>query len=253
MRFRSRLFILIGVVILGLGIMKPLVQAGYKTLQTVEVFPGGGAQQKCVRECESEPLTFWWSNLFKKKEPPKEKIIYGYDTDQRGKGDGNGWEVKFISLGFHSASKGKDEEGGGSFPYWLIAAGLAGLIGLILIVRRLRKRQKWDKTQDESKPRPIGTKKIFQETKREEELPPLPVEQVRQQVVLFNRQLPQKLKRRETESFREWFERIGFHPSLELQRLYETVRYDPNQSTDVTATVLVDIENDFSKYLGQLK
>lgn len=253
MRFRSRLFILIGVVILGLGIMKPLVQAGYKTLQTVEVFPGGGAPQQCVRECESEPLTFWWSYLFKKKELPPGQVKYGYETNEPGEGGGKPLKEKIISLGFHSFVKGEGKEGDSSFPYWLIAAGLAGLIGLILIVRRLRKRLKWDKTQDESKPHPIGTKKIFQETKREEELPPLPVEQVRQRVVLFNRQLPQKLKRRETESFREWFERIGFQPSLELQWLYETVRYDPNQSTDVTATVLVDIENDFSNYLGQLK
>ena len=135
MRFRSRLFILIGVVILGLGIMKPLVQAGYKTLQTVEVFPGGGAQQQCVRDCESKPLTFWWSNLFKKKEPPKKKIIYVYDTDERGKGDGNGRKVKFISLGFHPFSKGQSEEGENGFPYLLVAAGLAGVILLILIVQ----------------------------------------------------------------------------------------------------------------------
>jgi len=253
MRFRSRLFILIGVVILGLGIMKPLVQAGYKTLQTVEVFPGGGAQQQCVRECESEPLTFWWSYLFKKKEPPKEKIIYGYDTDQRGKGDGSGRKVKFISLGFHPFSEGKDEEGENGFPYLLVATGLAGLVLLFLIGRRFRKRKKWDSTEDGLIPRSVRIKKRLGETNPEDELPPLPVEQVRQQVVLFNRQLPPKLKRRETESFREWFERIGFQPSLELQRLYETVRYDPNQSTDVTATVLVDIENDFSNYLGQLK
>ncbi|MGX8236832.1 hypothetical protein [Exiguobacterium undae] len=252
MRFRSRLLILMGVVLLGLGIIKPLAETGYSALQNIEVFPGGG-QQKCVRGCESEPLTFWWSNLFKKKEPPKEKIIYGYDTDQRGQGDGNGWKVKFISLGFHPFSKGQGEEGDRSFPYWLIAAGLAGVIGLILIGRRFRKRKKWYKTQDESKSRSVVIKKYLQATGLEDELPPLPVEQVRQQVVLFNRQLPPKLKRRETESFREWFERIGFQPSLELQRLYETVRYDPNQSTDVTVTVLVDIENDFSSYLGQLK
>ncbi|MCT4780734.1 hypothetical protein, partial [Exiguobacterium antarcticum] len=210
MRFRSRLFILIGVVILGLGIMKPLVQAGYKTLQTVEVFPGGGAQQKCVRECESEPLTFWWSNLFKKKEPPKEKIIYGYETGEKGESGGTPRKTKFISLGFHPFSKEKGEEGDSGFPYLLVATGLAGLIGLILIVRRLRKRQKRNGTFRESQQRPVGIKKRMRETSMEEELPPLPVEQVRQQVVLFNRHLPQKLKRRETESFREWFARIGF-------------------------------------------
>ena len=126
-------------------------------------------------------------------------------------------------------------------------------LAVILIGRRFQKRHKWSGTLEDSKQRPVGTKKIFQETKQEEELPPLPVEQVRQQVVLFNRHLPQKLKRRETESFREWFARIGFQPSPELQQLYETVRYDPNQSPDVTKTVLTDIEQDFSAYLGQLK
>ncbi|MGE6555238.1 hypothetical protein [Exiguobacterium artemiae] len=252
MRFRSRLLILIGVVILGLGIIKPLAEAGYSAMQKIEVFPGGG-QQQCVRDCKSEPLTFWWSNLFKKKEPPKKKIIYGYDTDKRGKGDGNGRKVKFISLGFHPFSKGKGEAGEDGFPYLLIATGLAGLVLLFLIGRRFRKRSKWNGTLDDSKQHPVASKKIFQETKREEELPPLPVEQVRQQVVLFNRHLPQKLKRRETESFREWFARIGFQPSPELQQLYEMVRYDPNQSPDVTKTVLTDIEQDFSAYLGQLK
>ncbi|MCK2158621.1 hypothetical protein [Exiguobacterium sp. 17-1] len=221
-------------------------------MQKVEVFPGGG-QPSCVSNCESEPLTFWWSNLFKKKEPPKKKIIYGYDTDERGKGDGNGRKVKFISLGFHPFSKGQGEEGENGFPYLLVAAGLAGVILLILIVQRFRKRKKWDNTEEELVPRSVRIKKRLGETNPEDELPPLPVEQVRQQVVLFNRHLPQKLKRRETESFREWFERIGFQPSSELQRLYETVRYDPNQSTGMEQTVLTNIQQDFSDYLGQLK
>ena len=73
MRFRSRLLILIGVVILGLGIIKPLAEAGYSALQNVEVFPGGGQQQRVCKNCESEPLTFWWSYLFKKKELPPGK------------------------------------------------------------------------------------------------------------------------------------------------------------------------------------
>ena len=252
MRFRSRLFILIGVVILGLGIIKPLAEAGYGALQNVEVLPGGG-QPSCVSNCESEPLTFWWSYLFKKKEPPQEKKVYGYETGEKGEPGGTPRKVKFISLGFHPFSKGKGEAGENSFPYLLVATGLAGLVALILIGRRFQKRHKWSGTLEDSKQRPVGTKKIFQETKQEEELPPLPVEQVRQQVVLFNRHLPQKLKRRETESFREWFARIGFQPSRELQQLYETVRYDPNQSPDVTKAVLTDIEQDFSAYLGQLK
>lgn len=251
MRFRSRLLILMGVVLLGLGIIKPLAETGYSALQNIEVFPGGG-QQKCVRGCESEPLTFWWSNLFKKKELPTGKVGYGYKTDEKGKG-GKPRKEKIILLGFHPFAKGEDEEGESGFPYLLVATGLAGLVLLFLIGRRFRKRKKWDSTEDELVPRSVRIKKRLGETNPEEELPPLPVEQVRQQVVLFNRQLPPKLKRRETESFREWFERIGFQPSLELQRLYETVRYDPNQSTDVTATVLVDIENDFSDFLGQLK
>lgn len=253
MRFRSRLFILIGVVILGLGIMKPLVQAGYKTLQTVEVFPGGGAQQQCVRACESEPLTFWWSYLFKKKELPHEKKIYGYETGEKGEPGGTPRKSKFISLGFHPFSNGKGEESESSFPYLLVATGLVGVILLFLIGRRFRKRKKWNAAEEEIIPRSVQIKKRLRETNPEDELPPLPVEQVRQQVVLFNRHLPQKLKRRETESFREWFARIGFQPSPELQQLYETVRYDPNQSSDVTKRVLTDIEQDFSAYLGQLK
>lgn len=252
MRFRSRLFILIGVVILGLGIMKPLVQAGYKTLQTVEVFPGGGAQQQCVRDCESKPLTFWWSYLFKKKEILPGKVGYGYKTDEKGKG-GKPRKEKIILLGFHPFSKGEGEEGENGFSYLLVATGLAGLVLLFLIGRRFRKRKKWDNTEDELVQRSVRIKKRLGETNPEDELPPLPVEQVRQQVVLFNRHLPQKLKRRETESFREWFARIGFQPSPELQQLYETVRYDPNQSSDVTKRALTDIEQDFSAYLGQLK
>jgi len=253
MRFRSRLLILIGVVILGLGIIKPLAETGYSALQNVEVFPGGGAQQQCVRDCKSEPLTFWWSNLFKKKEPPKEKIIYGYDTDKRGQGDGNGRKVKFISLGFHPFSNGQGEESESGFPYLLVATGLAGVILLFLIGRRFRKRKKWNSAEEGISPRSVRIKKRLEETNPADELPPLPVEQVRQQVVLFNRHLPQKLKRRETESFREWFARIGFQPSPELQQLYETVRYDPNRSSEMTKTVLTDIEQDFSAYLGQLK
>ena len=252
MRFRSRLLILIGVVILGLGIIKPLAEAGYSAMQKIEVFPGGG-QQQCVRGCASQPLTFWWSYLLKKKELPPEGVLYGYGTDEPGEGGGKPQKEKIILLGFHPFSKGKGETGEDGFPYLLIATGLAGLVLLFLIGRRFRKRSKWNGTLDDSKQHPVASKKIFQETKREEELPPLPVEQVRQQVVLFNRHLPQKLKRRETESFREWFARIGFQPSAALQQLYETVRYDPNQSPDVTKTVLTDIEQDFSAYLGQLK
>ncbi len=253
MRFRSRLLILIGVVILGLGIIKPLAETGYSALQNVEVFPGGGAQQQCVRDCKSEPLTFWWSYLFKKKELPPGQVKYGYETDEKGDGGGEPRKEKFISLGFHSFSKGEGEEAESGFPYLLVAISLAGLTGLFLIVRRFRKRKKWDSTEEEVIPRPVRIKKRLGESNPEDELPPLPVEQVRQQVVLFNRHLPQKLKRRETESFREWFARIGFQPSPELRQLYEAVRYDPNQSPDVTKAVLTDIEQDFSAYLGQLK
>ncbi|RDB32963.1 hypothetical protein [Exiguobacterium sp. RIT594] len=253
MRFRSRLLILIGVVILGLGIIKPLAETGYSALQNVEVFPGGGAQQQCVRDCKSEPLTFWWSYLFKKKELPPVQVKYGYETDEKGDGGGEPRKEKFISLGFHSFSKGEGEEAESGFPYLLVAISLAGLTGLFLIVRRFRKRKKWDSTEEEVIPRPVRIKKRLGESNPEDELPPLPVEQVRQQVVLFNRHLPQKLKRRETESFREWFARIGFQPSPELRQLYEAVRYDPNQSPDVTKAVLTDIEQDFSAYLGQLK
>ena len=252
MRFRSRLLILIGMVILGLGIIKPLAEAGYSAVQKVEVFPGGGQQPSCVSNCESEPLTFWWSYLFKKKELLPGKVGYGYKTDEKGKG-GKPRKEKIILLGFHPFSKGQGEEDESGFPYLLVATGLAGVILLILIGRRFRKRKKWDSTEDEGIPRPVRTKKHSAEVNLEDELPPLPVEQVRQQVVVFNRHLPQKLKRRETESFREWFARIGFQPSPELQQLYETVRYDPNQSPDVTKTVLTDIEQDFSAYLGQLK
>jgi len=252
LRFRSRLLILMGVVILALGIIKPLAEMGYSALQNVEVFSGGG-QPNCVRDCESEPLTFWWSYLFKKNELPPGQVKYGYETNEPGEDGGKPQKEKFISLGFHSFSKGQGEERESGFPYLLVAIGLAGVILLILIGRRFRKRKKWDSTEDEGIPRPVRTKKRSAEVNLEDELPPLPVEQVRQQVVLFNRHLPQKLKRRETESFREWFTRIGFQPSLELQQLYETVRYDPNQSPDVTKTVLTDIEQDFSDYLGQLK
>lgn len=252
MRFRSRLLILIGVVILGLGIIKPLAEAGYSAVQKVEVFPGGG-QPSCVSNCESEPLTFWWSYLFKKKELPPGQVKYGYETDEKGDGGGEPRKEKFISLGFHSFSKGEGKEGESGFPYLLIAISLAGLTGLFLIVRRFRKRKKWDNTENELVPRSVRIKKRLGETEPKDELPPLPVEQVRQQVVLFNRHLPQKLKRRETESFREWFARIGFQPSPELRQLYEAVRYDPNQSSDVTKTVLTDIEQDFSDYLGRLK
>lgn len=253
MRFRSRLLILIGVVILGLGIIKPLAEAGYGALQNVEVFPGGGQQPSCVSNCESEPLTFWWSYLFKKKELPPGQIKYGYETDGPGEGGGKPEKEKFISLGFHSFSKGEGKEGESGFPYLLIAISLAGLTGLFLIVRRFRKRKKWDNTENELVPRSVRIKKRLGETEPKDELPPLPVEQVRQQVVLFNRHLPQKLKRRETESFREWFARIGFQPSPELRQLYEAVRYDPNQSSDVTKTLLTDIEQDFSDYLGRFK
>ncbi|MCT4793456.1 MULTISPECIES: hypothetical protein [Exiguobacterium] len=253
MRFRSRLLILIGVVILGLGIIKPLAEAGYGALQNVEVFPGGGQQPSCVSNCESEPLTFWWSYLFKKKELPPGQIKYGYETDEPGEGGGKPEKEKFISLGFHSFAKGEGEEGEKGFPYLLVATGLAGVILLFLIGRRFRKRKKWNSAEEGISPRSVRIKKRLEETNPADELPPLPVEQVRQQVVLFNRHLPQKLKRRETESFREWFARIGFQPSPELQQLYETVRYDPNRSSEMTKTVLTDIEQDFSAYLGQLK
>ncbi|WP_214893284.1 hypothetical protein [Exiguobacterium sp. H66] len=253
MRFRSRLLLMMGIVLLALGIMKPLVETGYQALRDVEVFPATATAQQCREDCESKPLDWWWLKLLWKKEPKPEGVIYGYETDEKGEMGGKlNDKLKFISLGFKHAEKGVGIEEDGGFPYFLLGFSGAAVLLLVLLVRRFRKRRgrPKDALEDEVTP-----PQQYRQTKvnSEETFPPLPVEQVRQQVVLFNRQLPARLKRRETESFSEWFGRIGFHPSTELQHLYEVIRYDSKQSIQVPSTALTDIKHDFSNYLNRFR
>ncbi|WP_214766338.1 MULTISPECIES: hypothetical protein [unclassified Exiguobacterium] len=254
MRFRSRLLLMMGIVLLALGIMKPLAETGYQALRDVEVFPATATAQQCREDCESKPLDWWWLKLLWKKEPKPEGVVYGYETDEKGEMGGEPKDkFKFISLGFKHDEKGgvgiEETEG---FPYFLIGLGLAAVLLLVLLVRRLRTRRRRLKGAPEDEVMPPQQ---YRQTKvdSEETFPPLPVEQVRQQVVLFNRQLPARLKRRETESFSEWFGRIGFHPSTELQHLYEVIRYDSKQSIQVPSTALTDIKHDFSNYLNRFR
>ncbi|VWX35307.1 hypothetical protein [Exiguobacterium oxidotolerans] len=253
MRFRSRLLLMMGIVLLALGIMKPLAETGYQALRDVEVFPATATAQQCREDCESKPLDWWWLKLLWKKEPKPEGVVYGYDTDEKSDGGGEPKDkFKFISLGFKHAEKGVGIEEDGGFPYFLIGFSAAAVLLLVLLIRRFRKRRgrPKDALEDEVTP-----PQQYRQTKvdSEETFPPLPVEQVRQQVVLFNRQLPARLKRRETESFSEWFGRIGFHPSTELQHLYEVIRYDSKQSIQVPSTALTDIKHDFSNYLNRFR
>ncbi|WP_214770195.1 hypothetical protein [Exiguobacterium sp. s133] len=253
MRFQSRLLLMMGIVLLALGIMKPLVETGYQALRDVEVFPATATAQQCREDCESKPLDWWWLKLLWKKEPKPEGVIYGYDTDEKSDRGGEPKDkFKFISLGVKHAEKGVGVEEDGGFPYFLIGFSAAAVLLLVLLIRRFRKRRgrRKDALEDEVTP-----PQQYRQTKvdSEETFPPLPVEQVRQQVVLFNRQLPARLKRRETESFSEWFGRIGFHPSTELQHLYEVIRYDSKQSIQVSSTALTDIKHDFSNYLNRFR
>lgn len=251
MRFRSRLLLMMGIVLLALGIMKPLAETGYQALRDVEVFPA--TAQQCREDCESKPLDWWWLKLLWKKEPKPEGVVYGYDTDEKSDGGGEPKDkFKFISLGVKHAEKGVGVEEDGGFPYFLLGFSAAAVLLLVLLVRRFRKRRGRPKDVFEDE---VTPPQQYRQTKvdSEETFPPLPVEQVRQQVVLFNRQLPARLKRRETESFSEWFGRIGFHPSTELQHLYEVIRYDSKQSIQVPSTALTDIKHDFSNYLNRFR
>ena len=258
MRFRSRLLLMMGIVLLALGIMKPLVETGYQALRDIETFPATAAAQEaakdCHTDCGSKPLDWWWLKLLRKKEPEPKGVVYGYETDEKGEMGGKlNDKLKFISLGFKHAEKGGGiEKTEGGFPYFLIGLGLAVVLLLVLLVRRFRKhriRSKGALEDEVTPPQQYRESAVVSE----EVLPPLPVSNVRQQVVLFNRQLPARLKRRETESFSEWFKRIGFHPSTELQHLYEVIRYDSKQSIQVPPTALTDIEHDFSNYLNRFR
>lgn len=252
MRFRSRLLLMMGIVLLALGIMKPLAETGYQALRDVEVFPATATAQQCREDCESKPLDWWWLKLLRKKEPEPEGVVYGYETDEKGEMGGKlNDKLKFISLGFKHAEKGVGIEEDGGFPYFLLGFSGAALLLLVLLVRRFRKRRgrPKDALEDEVTP-----PQQYRQTRvdSEETFPPLPVEQVRQQVVLFNRQLPSRLKRRETESFSEWFGRIGFLPSQELRTLYGIIRYDEGADKTVAKETIEKIEHDFRSYLKQV-
>lgn len=257
MRFRSRLLLMMGIVLLALGIMKPLVETGYQALRDIETFPATAAAQEaakdCHTDCGSKPLDWWWLKLLRKKEPEPKGVVYGYETDEKGEMGGKlNDKLKFISLGFKHAEKGGGiEETEGGFPYFLIGLGLAAILLLVLLVRRFRKRRIRSKGALEDE---VTPPQKYRETEvvSEEVLPPLPVSNVRQQVVLFNRQLPARLKRRETESFSEWFKRIGFLPSQELRTLYGVIRYDEGAETMVKKETVEKIEQDFRSYLKQV-
>ncbi|KQS16879.1 hypothetical protein ASF99_10830 [Exiguobacterium sp. Leaf187] len=78
----------------------------------------------------------------------------------------------------------------------------------------------------------------------------LPDAWIRKQLIQFNQILPVRLQRHDTETFQEWFLRIGFQPSHLLIKAYLLERYT-EKATTLSERDKQTIQGEFGAFMHQ--
>lgn len=253
MSLRKRILIGIGLVLLILGIGKPLAEASFQAMKSKSVQTIGlEAARSCKQDCpeSGKPLDIPFRSWFSEKSVRNDEDGRAWKTNQKPD------PIKKIErkpnydtiVGFKNVEQALNGKGRSSSLMLVMSLLVLSLFIIGYIV--WRKRPKIKKPGEDS----IRPDTPLQSSTKDFVLTENPIELpdawIRKQLIQFNQILPVRLRRHDTETFQEWCLRIGFQPSRLLIKAYLLERYTERAFT-ISEMDKQTIQGEFGAFVHQ--
>lgn len=253
MSLRKRLVIGIGLILLILGISKPLTEAAFQALKPQAIkMSGVETNGSCKPNCKNNGklLNIPFLSWLPKKQTKNDEDLRVWDTNEKPKKqkDLKPKKNKLIVVGVENAKRGMNEKGESSSSMLLMSLIVLPLFIISYIVwrkRRKTKRQGEDSIRTDTPLQSLDNDFVIKENSIE-----LPDAWIRKQLIQFNHILPTRLRRHDTETLQEWCLRIGFQPSHVLIKAYLLERYT-DRATTISEMDKQTIQGEFGAFVHQ--
>lgn len=255
MSLRKRLVIGIGLILLLLGIGKPLTEAAVQAMKPKAVQPSGiETNRSCKPNCKKkgELLNIRFLSWLPKKKMKNDEDLRAWDTKKKPKKQKDlkpkKKKNKIFTIGVENAKRGTNEKGGSSSSMLLMSLLVLPLVIISYIVwrkRRKTKKQGEDSIRTDTPLQSLDNDFVIKKNSIE-----LPDAWIRKQLIQFNQILPVRLQRHDTETFQEWCLRIGFQPSHRLTKAYLLERYT-ERSFAISEMDKQTIQGEFGAFVHQ--
>lgn len=253
MSLRKRLVIGIGLILLILGISKPLTEAAFQALKPQAIkMSGVETNGSCKPNCKKNGklLNIPFLSWLPKKQTKNDEDLRVWDTNEKPKKqkDLKPKKNKLIVVGVENAKRGINEKGESSSSMLLMSLIVLPLFIISYIVwrkRRKTKKQDEDSIRTDTPLQSLDNDFVIKENSIE-----LPDAWIRKQLIQFNQILPTRLRRHDTETLQEWCLRIGFQPSHVLIKAYLLERYT-DRATTISEMDKQTIQGEFGAFVHQ--
>ncbi len=253
MSLRKRLVIGIGLILLILGISKPLTEAAFQALKPQAIkMSGVETNGSCKPNCKNNGklLNIPFLSWLPKKQTKNDEDLRVWDTNEKPKKqkDLKPKKNKLIVVGVENAKRGMNEKGESSSSMLLMSLIVLPLFIISYIVwrkRRKTKKQDEDSIRTDTPLQSLDNDFVIKENSIE-----LPDAWIRKQLIQFNQILPTRLRRHDTETLQEWCLRIGFQPSHVLIKAYLLERYT-DRATTISEVDKQTIQGEFGAFVHQ--
>lgn len=253
MSLRKRLVIGIGLILLILGISKPLTEAAFQALKPQAIkMSGVETNGSCKPNCKKNGklLNIPFLSWLPKKQTKNDEDLRVWDTNEKPKKqkDLKPKKNKLIVVGVENAKRGINEKGESSSSMLLMSLIVLPLFIISYIVwrkRRKTKKQDEDSIRTDTPLQSLDNDFVIKENSIE-----LPDAWIRKQLIQFNQILPTRLRRHDTETLQEWCLRIGFQPSHVLIKAYLLERYT-DRATTISDMDKQTIQGEFGTFVHQ--
>jgi len=249
----KRLVIGIGLILLILGISKPLTEAAFQALKPQAIkMSGVETNGSCKPNCKKNGklLNIPFLSWLPKKQTKNDEDLRVWDTNEKPKKqkDLKPKKNKLIVVGVENAKRGINEKGESSSSMLLMSLIVLPLFIISYIVwrkRRKTKKQDEDSIKTDTPLQSLDNDFVIKENSIE-----LPNAWIRKQLIQFNQILPTRLRRHDTETLQEWCLRIGFQPSHVLIKAYLLERYT-DRATTISEMDKQTIQGEFGAFVHQ--
>jgi len=253
MSLRKRLVIGIGLILLILGISKPLTEAAFQALKPKAIkMSGVETNGSCKPNCKKNGklLNIPFLSWLPKKQTKNDEDLRVWDTNEKPKKqkDLKPKKNKLIVVGVENAKRGINEKGESSSSMLLMSLIVLPLFIISYIVwrkRRKTKKQDEDSIRTDTPLQSLDNDFVIKKNSIE-----LPDAWIRKQLIQFNQILPTRLRRHDTETLQEWCLRIGFQPSHVLIKAYLLERYT-DRATTISDMDKQTIQGEFGTFVHQ--
>ncbi len=249
----KRLVIGIGLILLILGISKPLTEAAFQALKPQAIkMSGVETNGSCKPNCKKNGklLNIPFLSWLPKKQTKNDEDVRVWNTNEKPKKqkDLKPKKNKLIVVGVENAKRGINEKGESSSSMLLMSLIVLPLFIISYIVwrkRRKTKKQDEDSIRTDTPLQSLDNDFVIKENSIE-----LPNAWIRKQLIQFNQILPTRLRRHDTETLQEWCLRIGFQPSHVLIKAYLLERYT-DRATTISEMDKQTIQGEFGAFVHQ--